>query len=211
MADRNDASAACLLDLHARRLGGERAALDLMWEEMWHPLCRRLRWQFSRASTDLVADVATDAIRAYGERPQAFNLAQHVPLDVFVYGIAWRMLRDRLRADGRRSERERAAASVLHANQQSGDRILMRVLVREIRSVLPLVCTPTELAAIMSWLDDERGHPRGAGHRRQHPADTDQRLVKKRLLARTIKRLQRLFKVPQGGGGKRPKRGTEKK
>ena len=106
MADRNDASAVRLRELHVRLLGGDRDALDPMWDELWRPLCRRLRRQFSRAQADLVADAATDAIRAYVERPQAFDPAQHVPLDVFVYGIAWRMLRDRLRADGRRSERQ---------------------------------------------------------------------------------------------------------
>ena len=106
MADPLDESAARLLALHHCVRDGNRAALEQLAAELLRPVCRRLRRQFPRAGLDLVADAADDAILVYAARPRLFDPARGVSLAAFVYGIAARVLRDRLRADERRSVRE---------------------------------------------------------------------------------------------------------
>jgi len=194
MADRWDASAARLLDLHARLLGGDHEALGELWGLMWRPLCRRLRRRFSAAHAGLVEEVTDDAILAYGACPQVFDSVRQVPLDDFVYGIARRTLRDRLRGDQRRSEREKQAAAVFNAALAAQQRSLIaHVAVGEVRSQLSLVCTPAELGALTAWLDE--GDSRALAERLglSHLPRAQQIRHGELFLGRLIKRLQRRF------------------
>jgi hypothetical protein len=150
MADPITPSAAHLLALHDAVIGGAARALEQIWVELHRPLCQRLPRRFRTAPVDLIEDAATDAIRTYGVNPLAFDRTRDVPLDIFVYGIGVRLLRDRLRTEKRRAARETeyAARQVAY---ESADRATQCVLAHEMRSALRDVCD-----------DIERGAPRRA-------------------------------------------------
>jgi hypothetical protein len=76
VADKIDPSAARLLELHAGVIGGDRAALEQLADELWLPLCGRLRRSFPRAATDLIADASNDAILTYAARPHEFDVSR---------------------------------------------------------------------------------------------------------------------------------------
>jgi hypothetical protein len=96
MADPAKVSASHLPELHSAVIHGDPAALAQIWIELWRPLCRRLERRFRLAPTDLVADAATDGLLAYIASRHTFDPMRRVPLEMFVFGIAARMLRDRL-------------------------------------------------------------------------------------------------------------------
>ena len=182
LADRVEASAARLLE----QLAGE----------LWLPLCRRLRRSFPRAATDLVADASNDAILAYAARPQEFDVSRRVPLDHFLFGIAARILRDRLRSDKRRDVREGDYGKhILQAyGHQTDDRATSHVAVQEVRRARALVCNPTELAAVVAWLNEDDTGIVAVRLGLSHLPPVEQRREVKRFTARVIMRLRRHFR-----------------
>jgi hypothetical protein len=81
----------------------------------------------------------TDAFLTYVARPFAFDAARQVPLDGFLYGIAARILRDRLRSDGRRSLREGNYAERIGMTRgdRADERGVSRVALGEVRQAHP--------------------------------------------------------------------------
>ena len=75
---------------------------------------------------------------------------------------------------------------------------MSRAAVQEILSVLPLVCGPTELAAMRAWLDDHDIGVVAARLGLSHLPKADQHRAFNVLWARVIKRLQR--RLRSGGG-----------
>jgi DNA-directed RNA polymerase specialized sigma24 family protein len=203
LADPLEPSSACLLELHVRVVDGDRVALNQLAGELWLPLCRRLRQSFPRAGADVVADASNDAIPTYAARPNGFDSSRGVPLDHFLYGIAARILRDRLRTDKRRDGREGDyAAHILQAyGHQVDDPATSRAAVQEVRRALALVCSPTELAAALAWLDEDDTGIVAVRLGVSHLRPEEQRREVRRFTDRVIKRLRRHF-----GGGKRPTR-----
>jgi DNA-directed RNA polymerase specialized sigma24 family protein len=140
VADKIDPSAARLLALHARMIAGDRAALEQLANELWLPLCRRLRRSFPRASADLVADASNDAVLTYAARPLEFDVSRRVPLDHFLYGIGARILRDQLRSDKRRDARDTHYGKhiLLAYGHQTDDSATSHAAVQELRRALAL-------------------------------------------------------------------------
>jgi DNA-directed RNA polymerase specialized sigma24 family protein len=195
LADQLEPSAARLLALHARVVDGDRVALNPIVGEVWIPLCRRLRQSFPSASADLAADASNDAILTYAARPPEFDVGRGVPLDHFLYGIAARILRDRIHTDRRRDKREGDyAAHILQAyGHQVDDRATSRAAVQEARRALALVCGPTELAAALAWLDEDDTGIVAVRLGVSHLSTAEQRREVRRFTARVIKRLRRHF------------------
>ena len=196
MADPIKPSSARLLALHDAVIGGDAAALGQIWVEIHRSLCGRLRRRFRKVPADLIEDAATDAICAYGANPIAFDRGRGVPLEIFLFGISSRLLRDRLRTEERRTVRE--TAYVTHrAAYDSGaaDRAPRRVLAREVRTALREVCDESELAAIEAYLDhnDRALEHLGLSER----ADADERHARKRLWNAVVKRVRRLLNRPE--------------
>lgn len=144
-------SADHLLELHGAVIQGDPAALEQVWVELWQLL--RPRLQRCPASADLVEDAVNDAIWAYLEDLHAFEPSRG-SLGAFVYGVAKNMVRDRLRAAGRKAEREKAYAIHRQAYAPAtADYLTLGLQAQEIRSALPRVCDPNERAAIEAYLD----------------------------------------------------------
>jgi hypothetical protein len=183
------------LELHARAIRGERAAVERLADELWGPVCRRLRRAFPRAAIDLIVDATHDAIVAYTSRPLSFAADRRVPLDRFVFGVAARILRDRVRSEARRSRRERDYAAHMWQTQaeRPDDRVTSRIAARELQRALTVVCSGTELSAMAAWLsgDDHDALARCLGLARL--GRTERQQAVKRFMARVIKRLQRHF------------------
>lgn len=195
MGDRIEPARPRLPDLHARVTCGDSSALGQLASEVSPLLRRRLRRSFQRASTDLIIDAANDAILAYATRPQVFDASRNVPLDGFLYGIAARILRDRLRGEQRRHVRERAYAE--HVERAFGDRTDNRAtssaVIQAVRRALPLVCDPTELAAVVVWLHEDDSGAVAVRLGLSHLERTEQRREVKRFISRVAKRLRRRF------------------
>jgi DNA-directed RNA polymerase specialized sigma24 family protein len=192
------------IGLHTRVIEGDRLALEQVVAELHGPLCHRLRRAFPRADTTDVADAATDAILTYVAQPHHFDEARMVPLGAFVYGIAARILRDRLRSHMRRSAREgRYAAHRMFVSWHQPQDVYgaRAVLAHELRCALALVCNTSELAAMAAWLNDAptavvAGHL-GAGDLDPQPRHREiQRFVK-----RITQRLKRHFRSTARGRG----------
>jgi DNA-directed RNA polymerase specialized sigma24 family protein len=205
MADPTELSTARLLELHAAVIRGDPAAIEQIWVALWRPLRRWLQRKFRVASADLIEDAANDAIRAYVTNPHAFDPARQERLDLFVYGIGNRKLRDRLRKEKREAVRESEYATVQQAQASAAeDRLISRILAREVRSALPLVCTRIELAAFEAHLADTDTPVVAALLGLPSLPLAEQRHAEKGLRDAVIKRLKhRLL----GGGGFTPKMG----
>lgn len=195
VSERDESSAARLLALHAEVIAGDRAALEQIAVDLWRPLCRRLRREFPYAPTDLRIDASNDALLTYSARPYAFEADRFIRLDSFLFGIAARILRDRLRSDRRRLVRESVYAkhSLQRHRCQTAERAKARVTAKDIRDALRFVCNPTELLAMMAWLNEDDVGVVAARLGVSHLGPTEQRREVKRLMARVIKRLQRYF------------------
>lgn len=195
MGDRIEPARPGLPDLHLRVTRGDSSALGPLASEVSPLLRRRLRRSFQRASADLIIDAANDAILTYATRPHIFDASRNVPLDGFLYGIASRILRDRLRTEQRRQVRERAY--VEHVERAFGnrtdDRATSSAAIQAVRQALPLVCDPTELAAIVVWLDEDDSGAVAVRLGLSHLQRTEQRREVRRLISRVAKRLQRRF------------------
>ena len=187
-----------LLALHDALIGGDTTALAQIWVELHGPLCRRLRRRFRTAPTDVIDETATDAVLAYGTNPLTFDRTRGVPLEMFVYGIGVRLLRDRLRKDGRTKVRETDFATRQVAYQSATvDRATERVLAREVRTLLRAVCDEMQRDAIDACLDRDDDDAVAASLGVSALPEADQRHAKKRLWDAAVKRLRRL--LSQGG------------
>jgi hypothetical protein len=126
-----------------------------------------------------------------------------VPLDRFLYGVAARILRDRLRSDTRRDVRERDYAEHVQRayGHQTTDRTTSYAAVQEVRRALPYVCDPTELAAMVAWLNEDDTGVVAVRLGLSDLRPTEQRREVKRFTARVIKRgLQQNLWVVSGSG-----------
>ena len=187
------------LQLHERLLAGDDDALGHVWSLLWRPLCRRLSRRYPHANADAVSDAVTDAIRIYAAKPEIFDAGRALP-DVYVFGIARRILRDSLRSDGRRQIRERAAEVVLYGHRGRGaDDVLSQVAKTEVRSALLLICTPSEFLAFEAYLEGA-GEAAVAVHLGlEHLQRDEQRRAEKRLKDALTKRLKRFLRKTQVG------------
>ena len=195
LADPLEPSPARFLDLHVRVVNGDRVALNKLAGELWLPLCRRLRRSFPRAAADVVADASNDAILTYAARPAAFDASRQVPLQHFLYGIAARILRDRLRSDERRVVRESEYAD--HFLQSIGDRTddgaMAGAAVQQVRGALQLVCNASELRAMVAWLNEDDTEIIAVCLGVSNLRPSERRREAKRFIDRVIKRLRRHF------------------
>jgi len=190
-----------LLELHARVLLGDRAAVEEIGESLLLPVHKRLHRFARRATGDLVANSTHDAIGVYLDRPEAFDLRRG-SLVQFVHGIAANLLRVNRRSSLRRAVREDDYAK--EPRQIAEGSFMDPILRAELRAALPRLCSPAELAAMKAFLnDDDTGRIAvhlGVAHLRLN----EQRREKKRLYARVVKRLQRLW-------GANPRSGRSRK
>lgn len=198
MADRIELFAARLLELHALLIGGDQTAVEQLADELWPLLYRRLRRSFPHTAADFIADASNDAMLTYAQRPHAFDSSRQVPLDHFLYGIAARILRDRLRSDRRRFVRESAYAE--HILWAYGGHIddratTARAAMKELRDALPFVCNQTELSAMVAWLNEDDTGVVAVRLGLSNLRLKEQRREVKRFTARVIKRLQRYLHV----------------
>jgi DNA-directed RNA polymerase specialized sigma24 family protein len=195
------------IELHARVIEGDRTALEQLVAELHGPIRHRLRRSFPRTDPDDIADAATDAILTYIAQPHRFDEAREVPLGAFAYGIAVRILRDRLRSTMRRSAREqRYATHSMHAHRRQADDAhgTHAVLVHQLRSALALVCNAAELAAMAAWLNDAHtvvvADHLGAGGLEPKPRHHEVELFVKRI----TQRVRRHFRTIRSRGEHRP-------
>ena len=172
-------------------MGTDPTSLEQIWLELWRPLCRRLQHRFPLASTDHIADAATDAILTCIAKPHAFDPARQVPFDAFVFGIAVRVLRDRVRTERRRTVRESDYAIHRQVSESPiHDRATSQLLKQEIRSALALVCSPVELSTMDACLDGADTNALAARLGISHLPRVEQLRIVRRLWDAVIKRLK---------------------
>lgn len=199
---RSTPSAEVLLALHARVVRGDPVALDELADRVLPVLRRALRRSLHRADTDEIAESAHQAILIYRARPNVFEPGRGIPLDRFLLGIAANLLRVRLRSDARRSVREGEWAERLRQSAAPHrDGPALRVAIREVRQALPLVCNPSDLAAMSAWLDEDDSGAVAVQLGVAHLPSSAQRRAQTRLLARVARKLKRYFESLRGGGG----------
>jgi DNA-directed RNA polymerase specialized sigma24 family protein len=189
------------LDLHIRVVRGDREALEQVAGELSPALRRRLRRAFPRTTPELIVEAAHDAILAYSARPLEFDIGRGVLLESYLYGIASRILRDRLRSLKRHSVRDGKYAQ--HTRQmheyQIGDDAMLSATVRDVRAALPRICDGAELQAILAWLNDDDNDALVVNLNLSHLSKVERQAEVKRFWARMIKRLQRYFRTPPQG------------
>lgn len=109
--------------------------------------------RFRTTPADLVADAATDAIRAYFENPRLFDPSRQPLLEAYLLGIAERMLRDQIRSAKRRAKHEVDWETDRQGHGGQGtDGATSQILAGQIRAMIPSVCNQREAAAMTTWL-----------------------------------------------------------
>src|SRR5690242_3411321 len=101
-----ECDASRLLLLHRRLLDGDRVASEEIMESLLPRLVCELQRKFPTTDAHLVSDGVTDALLNYSEKPAAFDMDQHVPLDRFLAKASWRNIANLVRGERRRKLRE---------------------------------------------------------------------------------------------------------
>jgi hypothetical protein len=171
-------------------------ALNQRVSRVLSALHRALRRKYPRASTDLIATGAADAILDHFAHPNVFDPTRGIPLDRFLLLPATRNLNNLLQAEARRRIREREYAHQLRAaNDCAAAAIERRCDIEMIRRRFIDQSDPAERAAVECWLAGARttGELAESLNVMRLPQVEQQRAVK-RFKDRVIRRLSRALR-----------------
>jgi RNA polymerase sigma-70 factor (ECF subfamily) len=184
-----------LIDLHARVVNGDRAALEVIAEQAVSGLYRHLRCAFRRADADVLQDAVDDALMDYARCPERFDASSDEALDRCLYRAAWRNVANSLRDDVRRRKQnaQYVREVILQNSRTTVSRYGVRIDADMTRVLLDLAIDDAERKALACWL--------------RHPCQTaplahalgmgmlpiaEQRRAVKRFKDRILRRIARL-------------------
>ncbi len=181
------------LQLHARYLAGQPGALECLASVFLNTLPSRLQRTFPRVPWDFAVDAVTDACLEYAANPARFDPSRSASIVEFLYLVAQRNLRNRLRAETALKRRE----LLFGAGQRSVVSPTFEISRSDINlwgAVLAVTLDPKERRAAELWLDGERNDAIAKALGDGHLSPEDRRRAAKRFKDRLLKRLSRYFR-----------------
>jgi DNA-binding response OmpR family regulator len=184
----NDAS---LRQLHAKAIGGDQSAVDVIVESVEPFLRRSLIAQFARVDRDWIHDAVQDTVLEYRSCPARFDVALGVPLKSFFLLAARRDLLNRIRAERRRREivAECNIAFAADIEPTTERRLDLQRALRRIRNGMSNV----ELRIFQNVLEgNSRIEHLARAAQIDHLSLTEQRTAINRIIKRLFQRMRRL-------------------
>jgi RNA polymerase sigma-70 factor, ECF subfamily len=173
--------------------GGDQTALDTLAERILPALRRQPGRAFGSATEDMANDAAVDALLEYAGRPAGFRVSLSVPLDRFLYKVAWRNLADLMDAAKRRRARETTYAQhshIAYTTRDFADRLPQPVRAQLFKAAV----NDAERAALRLLLDvaEPRTRPLATALGVDHLPVSEQQREVKRFKDRLVKKCIRL-------------------
>ena len=181
--------AGLLRTLHQRVLSGDATAGDELSTSMLGVLRRRLRRSFQRVDWDAIEEAAEDGILEYLTRPQRFDASLGVPLEPYLYTIAWRRLANHTRNTA--VSRAREAAHRPLPPEMPAAQVDQSHVTDLRRRVMAIATNVQERLALGHWIDGDDNLAIASALGVSHLPEGEQRREIKRFKDRLRRRLHR--------------------